>query len=466
MNRRFLYLIVFFITLFVTCQNNLAQSINAKPNIIFILIDDMGYGDLSCYGNTKVKTPNFDRLAASGVKFTQFYVNSPVCSPSRVALMTGQYPQRWDITSYLSSRKENTDRKLAHYLDPKAPSLGRVMKSAGYATGHFGKWHLGGGRDVGDAPHPSAYGFDQSLVNMEGLGDRILEKGLKLADQSATLGQGKMIWAEKHEMTRIYIDSALAFIGRNKEKPFYINLWPGDVHDMHQPQAGTVEKFASVSSNPYEQKFFAVLEETDRQLGRLLDGLEAAGVAGNTLVVLTSDNGPTDWPMYYQAGQTPPGSTAHFYGRKWSLYEGGIRVPFMVSWKRKFPVGLTDSTTVGVAFDLFPSLCQLARIPLPQSIKPDGVDISAAFYGKPLSRKKDICWEYPNLPKPGKAEFVSPQLAIRSGDWKLLMEKDGTGHKLFNLATDPGERHDLTREKEKVADQLSKKLLSGYEGVK
>jgi uncharacterized sulfatase len=141
-----------------------------RPNIVMILIDDMGWGDFSCFGNKQAKTPNIDRLAAEGLRFEQFYTASPICSPSRVGLSTGQYPQRWRITSYLNNRAENAARGMDHWLDPQAPMLSRMLQNAGYATGHFGKWHMGGQRDVDDAPPITAYGFDASLTNFEGMG--------------------------------------------------------------------------------------------------------------------------------------------------------------------------------------------------------------------------------------------------------------------------------------------------------
>lgn len=457
-------LIACLIAILITFSKIPAQTAG-KPNVVLILIDDMGYGDLGCYGNSKVQTPHLDKLAAKGVKFTNFYVNSPVCSPSRVAILTGQYPQRWNITSYLDSRAKNTERKLAHFLDPQAPSLARVLQSTGYATGHFGKWHLGGGRDVDNAPHPSAYGFDKSLVSFEGLGDRVLFTGENLSKQSFQLGQGKINWIEKYQSTGVYVDSALSFIRKNKTLPFYVNLWLDDVHDEHKPKPGAAEKYQSVTNNPYEQKFFAVLEEMDRQLGRFISELEKLGLLTNTLIILTSDNGPTDWPYYYSSGHTPPGSTAQLYGRKWSLYEGGISVPFLVSWPEKLPSGITDSTTVGAALDLFPTICHLTGSPLPKNALLDGIDLSAAFYGKPIARKKDIFWQYPNRPKPGNAAFISPPLAIRSGKWKLLMEEDFSNLHLYNLQKDPYEKRDVAKENKKVTARLSKRLMHWYNDI-
>ena len=156
--------------------------VNAKPlvaqtektNFIVVLIDDMGWSDLSCFGNQAVETENIDRLAKEGIRFTNFYVNAPICSPSRTALTTGQYPQRWRITSFLNDRKDNVRRGMANWLEPSAPTLARSLQGAGYATGHFGKWHMGGQRDVGEAPLIAEYGFDASLTNFEGLGPRLL----------------------------------------------------------------------------------------------------------------------------------------------------------------------------------------------------------------------------------------------------------------------------------------------------
>ena len=167
----------------------------APPNIIVVLIDDMGWGDFSCFGNTEAKTPNIDRLAEEGLRFRQFYVNSPICSPSRCALLTGQYPQRWKITSFLENRASNQRRGMAQWLDPKAPTLARSLKSAGYATGHFGKWHLGGQRDVADAPLITAYGYDASLTNFEGMGPKLLPLTLRPGDK-----EPKKIWGDAERL--------------------------------------------------------------------------------------------------------------------------------------------------------------------------------------------------------------------------------------------------------------------------
>ena len=437
-------------------------SAKKHPNIVFIFIDDLGYADLSCYGNRDVKTANIDQLAEEGIRFTQFYVNSPICSPSRVAVTTGMYPGRWRINSYLSSREQNHKRDMADFLDPKAPTLARTLSKAGYATGHFGKWHMGGGRDVDDAPHPQAYGFDESLVSFEGLGDRVLPPG-GLSEESEKLGQGNIQHAPKHKLTEIYVDRTIDFIRRNKDRPFYINLWPNDVHDSHEPRPELLEKYKDFAKNHYLQKFYAVLDELDRQIGRLTREIEKLGLDDNTLIIFAGDNGPTDWPFYYKKGFGPPGSAFPLRGRKWSLYEGGIRVPFIVRWKGTIPQGKVNEKAVLCGIDLFASLCALAQVGLPKDVAIDGQDMSRALLGKELVRTEPIFWEYRRKPfylKPGGQGFVSPNLAVREGKWKLLINDDDSDAQLYDLAKDIAETTNLAGKYPQLTRRLSEMVLA------
>jgi len=438
--------------LFATCFIHAAD----KPNIVFVLIDDLGYGDFGVTGNKEVPTPNIDRLAAQGTRLTQFHVGAPICSPSRVAFTTGQYPQRWKIHSFLAQRSYNQRRNMADFLDPKAPALARTFKSAGYATAHIGKWHMGGGRDVGDAPLPQEYGFDDSLVSFEGLGDRILPPG-DLPDQSAKLGRGNITRVKQHEQTGIYVERAIDFIQRNKTAPFYLHLWLDDVHDPFNPAPGSTEKFAGKGRNDEDRKFFATLADMDRQLGRLFDSIDELGLDKNTLIILTGDNGPTAWRHYYDKGIEPPGSTAGDRGRKWSLYEGGIRQPLIARWTGKIPAGRVDETSLVTAVDFFPSLTKIAGIKSPK-VEFDGVDISAALLGKDFKRKKPIIWEYRHDIKPGDPRDVSPQLALRDGIWKFLMDYDGSRPELYDLASDPVESRNLAAQNPKRVKAMSAQL--------
>ena len=429
------------------------------PNIVFIFIDDMGYADPGCFGNPFLKTPNIDRLATEGIKLTNFYVNSPICSPSRVAVTTGQYPARWKIHSFLNSRAGNKSRGMADYLDKAAPTTAKKLKAAGYATAHFGKWHMGGGRDVDDAPLPVEYGFDESLVAFEGLGDRLL---VNPKNSSTRLGHGKISFCNRWEKTEKYTDRAIDFIRRNKDKPWYVRLFPNDVHDAHVPLPGTEEPWKSVTDNPWEHKFLAVLKEMDRQIGRLVNEIDALGLGEKTLIVFTSDNGPTDWPKYYRDNSGgPPGFTGPFLGRKWSLFEGGIRMPFIARWKGTIPEGTVDQKSVMSGIDLSPTFCGLAGVKVPQSEQLDGIDLSSVLLGKPVTRPKPLFWQYgaPHaVLKPGRLEYQSPSFAVRDGIWKYLVDPDGSSARLFNLFKDPGEKVNLLQDEPQRAATLHGKL--------
>ena len=437
-----------------------------RPNIVFVFIDDMGYGDLSCYGNTGIRTENIDRLADEGVRFEQFYVASPICSPSRVGITTGQFPARHMIHSFLSSRKRNRERGMRDFLDPAVPTIARAFRDAGYATAHFGKWHMGGGRDVDDAPLPQAYGFDESLVSFEGLGDRILPPG-GLSEQSKKLGRGTIREVAKHEMTEIYVDRAIDFIQRNREQPLYMQVWLNDVHDRFSPKPALLEKFARFASSPYRQQYFAVIDEMDRQLGRLFNEVDALGLAEKTILVVASDNGPTAWRRYYNEGYDPPGKTNGLRGRKWSLYEGGIREPLIVRWKGVTAAGLTNVKTVVSGVDFLPTFCSLAGIE-PPGAGLDGVDMSAAFRGGQPTRHRALFWEYgrdASYLRPGLESDHSPALAVRDGNWKLLMNPDGTGVELYDFSTGFGETVNLAANKPDVARRLKDALAEWWRSI-
>jgi arylsulfatase A-like enzyme len=441
---------------------SLSANTAEHPNILFVLIDDLGYGDFSCTGNKEVETENIDRLAAEGIRFTQFYVSSPICSPSRTAFLTGHYPARYRMHSYLDNRKRNKDRDMPDWLDPQAPSLARTLKQAGYATAHVGKWHLGGGRDVGDAPLPQAYGFDESLTSFEGLGDRLLIKGDGLSEQNAKLGRGQITWLEKHELTRGYVDHSIDFITRQQAKPFYLQLWLCDVHDSHKPKQESLARFTGKGRSEDDRKFYAVLDEMDRELGRLFTAIDKLGLAEKTLIVVTGDNGPTAWPSYYKRGVEPPGSTAGLRGRKWSLYEGGIRQPLIVRWKGHLPAGRVNETSVITAVDFFPTILRLTNLSLSKPTF-DGEAMHSAWLGKAQQRKRPIFWEYgrgTDYLKPGQEADQSPTLALREGDWKLLMNADETRTELYNLRRDPNETNNLVTIQAKRAAAMKQRLLA------
>jgi len=420
-----------------------ADKTPTRPNIVLILSDDMGFGDLGCYGGQLAPTPNLDRMATEGIRFTQYYSASPICSPSRTGILTSMYPARWRITSYLQTRKGNAACGQADFLDPQAPSLARTLKAAGYATGHFGKWHLGGGRDVTNAPPFSAYGFDEHASTWETPAPH--------PDITAT----NWIWSpqdkvKRWDRTAFFVDKTLDFLRRHKRQPCYVNLWPDDVHTPWVPSG---ELLSECPNGPEPQrKFRAVLDEYDRQFGRFFAGLKELGIDENTLVIFTCDNGPL--PTF--TGQR----SAPFRASKLSLYEGGIRMPFVVRWPGHTPAGLVDEHSVISAVDLFPSLCAIANVPLPKGEALDGENLSRAFLGKNVRRRKPLFWEYGRNDEafaypPGKDR--SPNVAVRDGNWKLLI--NGSGPELYDLSNDPAEEHNVTAENGGRSERLSRVAL-------
>lgn len=419
-----------------------------QPNILFILVDDLGFGDLSLTGNKLVATPNIDALARDGLVMTQFYDAAPICSPSRSALMTGQFPARHRFVTFIADRKRNRALGQADWLDPNLPTLPRALRMAGYATGHFGKWHLGGGRDVDDAPLPSAYGFDESYTQFEGLGPRVLANDVitPLARQSAAMGQGRIDWLPRWDFTGRYVDRMLDFARRSKDRPWFAQLWLDDVHSPWRPSAGQLAAVKGKGRNAGEDRFLAVLVAMDAEIGRLVAGLRAAGELDDTLILFTSDNGP-------MTGAQNPGSAGPWRGRKAGLYEGGIRQPLIVRWPGHARPGSSDAASVVNAVDMFPTLARIGGAAGPAGV--DGIDVSAALHGKPIRSRPDI---FTHIGRPRSETALGPLYSIRSGPWKLLMDIDGSGVELYNLDADPGETRDRAMQEAAVTKRLSVRL--------
>jgi arylsulfatase A-like enzyme len=430
-----------------------------KPNILFILIDDMGYADLGCYGNNEVKTPAIDQLAREGIRFTQYYAGAPICSPSRVAVFTGQYPPRWKITSYIDSRAKNQERGMRDFLDPQALSIAKILSAAGYYTAHIGKWHMGGGRDVGEAPLITEYGFDESVTQFEGLGERYLatyetlnlkDSTRQLEKSSALLERGEVHWEKRYHITERFVDRSIRAIvtAQKSEKPFFINLWPDDVHTPLEPSP------ANRGNRSKHDRYMGVVTELDQQLGRIFDFIRNdTELAGNTMIIVTSDNGP----------EPGAGSAGNLRSTKGSLYEGGIREPFIVWFPSRIPLkkrGTTNYENVIVGMDLPPSFAALAGVANTHPF--DGVDVSEAFVGRPLAKRKHpIMWQRPPDRKMLEGG-PQPDLGIREGNFKMLIDVDGSRVELYDIAKDEEESRNIAGEHPKLVKVLSDKLLKWH----
>jgi arylsulfatase A-like enzyme len=414
-----------------------ADATPARPNIVFIFADDWGWGDLSCHSSTWLATPHLDRLAAEGIDFQQFNVLNPVCSPSRAAVMTGHYPARYCIHEHFVSPAKNRQRGMPDWLDPKAPMLPRLLKQAGYRTGHFGKWHLTN-RETRGAPPPEAYGYDEAKVFNGGA-------EWPVAAVNATA------------------DDAAAFIEASAGKPFFVNVWLHESHTPHTPAPESMHRWKALDER--QRVYAAVITDGDAAVGKILAALRTAGVERNTLVMFSSDNGPES------TGQGDPsamqdddaavrgygtscsvGETGGLRGRKRSLFEGGVRVPFLVRWPGHAPAGLKNDTTVFTAVDLLPTLCAAAGVDLPADYRGDGENLLAALEGKPVARTRPIHWQWRGS---AGGPDLWPRLAVRDGDWKLLLDPEEDRAELYRLSEDRGEARNVAAEHGDVVAKLS-----------
>jgi arylsulfatase A-like enzyme len=416
----------------------------SRPNVLFVLADDMGWGDLSCYGNTRLRTPNLDKLASQGVLFSQFYVNGSVCSPTRSSFMTGRFPARNQIHGHLATVEQNQKRAMPNFLSPKTPNIAATLRGAGYRTGHIGKWHLG---HSPDAPGPEAYGFDHQMS--------VTSSDLTYDEQAPGFRAKSSEWI---------VDRGLEFIRSTpKNQPFYTQLWMLLPHAALAPTPEQLAPFKNMAPGrdvPWpgaQQIYGASLRDLDTQVGRLMDELEKDGRAENTIVLFASDNGPEDIHIG-NASHSAFGSPGPFRGRKRSLYEGGVRVPGIVRWPDKIRAGRVDTRSVISGVDWFPTVAKLAGSALPSGLDIDGEDVSDVLLGSSRAKRKPLFWEW-RYQVHGYTANRSPILSIRDGDWKLLMNPDRSRVELYNIPLDPGESNNLASSQPKIVAKMSKSVL-------
>lgn len=354
--------------------------------------------------------------------------------------MTGQFPARHRIHGHIAEAQENARRGMPNYLDPAVPTLARTLQQAGYVTAHFGKWHLGGGQG---APPPSAYGFDTT----------------RAINSSDPLGQQALGGRDNRpRSTEFIVNETLQFIEANKNKPFYVNAWLQDTHAPIIPTDAQQEEHYKNLTGP-ARVYYTAATEADKQLGRLLARLDALGLSDNTIIVFSSDNGPEDMSIQ-NAAHSAVGSPGPFRGRKRSLYEGGVRVPFIVRWPGKVPADRVDNETVVGGVDFLPTVCALTGVPVPSGHAMDGENLSAALLGgKPVVRSKPLFWEW-RFRIFGHPLNYSPTLAIREGKWKLLMNRDKSRVELYDIPSDPMQVDNQANRNPQVVAALSERLLA------
>jgi arylsulfatase A-like enzyme len=412
-----------------------------RPNFIVILTDDQGYGDLGCYGSAELATPRIDRMADEGVRLTDFYMAGAVCTPSRAALMTGRYAQRVGLPGVLfpSSLPELADTE-AGGIGADEVTIAELLREAGYATTCIGKWHLGD-----RAEHlPTRHGFD-SFFGLPYSNDMHPPNSKRPYSPLPLMRNERVVETDPDQdlLTRRYTDEALRFIIDNRERPFFLYL----AHSMpHRPLHASEpfltriapDSLAKIQGEDRSRDILypAVIEELDRSTGEILDALDELGIGSRTLVVFTSDNGPTVGGL---------GSAGPLRGRKGSMFEGGLRVPCVMRWPGRIPAGSVRNQ-VCTAMDLLPTFAHLAGAQPPSDRVMDGRNIWPVVSGDPTAQSPHSSFFY----------FSAERLyGVRSGRWKLLWERQCADEQdrwctgatvrraLFDLESDPGESIDL-----------------------
>lgn len=420
-----------------------------KPNIIILLADDLGYRDLSCYGSTQVYTPNIDKLATEGMRFTDFYAGSAVCSPSRAALLTGRSSVRAGIYSWI-----HPSQKM--HLHSDEVTIAEVLKEQGYVTAHIGKWHLGYDLEEGSGPGPDPgdQGFDYWIAT--GNNARPSHH-----NPDNFVRNGKAIGVIEGYSSQIVVENAIKWLDekRDPSSPYFLNLW---FHEPHAPVAAP-DELTERHSQTAKPAYYGSIENMDNAIGKLLDRLEQTGQSENTIVFFMSDNGS------YMGKY---GSNGEFKSGKTKLWEGGIRVPGIVRWPGVVEPGKIERKPAGVV-DILPTICGITDTDLPADREIDGTSLVPLYKGNSFTRRKPLYWFY----SPSR-----PVVVIRDGDWSLiadpeldipkdnLFEEEWIGmiketrlknFRLYNLRRDPGQGGEsVTDDYPKVFDSMKADLIA------
>jgi arylsulfatase A-like enzyme len=422
-----------------------ASAASRPPNIIFMLVDDWGWTDAACFGSKLYETPNFDRLATQGMKFTQAYAACTVCSPTRAAIMTGKYPARLHITDWIAGHNRPFAKlKIPDWqmhLPLEETTIAEALKERGYATGHFGKWHLGN-----EEFYPEHQGFD---VNVG---------GCYMGSPGAYFPPYRIPNITDEQPGEFLSDrltrEAIKFIEANRDRPFYVYL---PHYAVHQPIAGKPEVIAKyqkkLASGNYTQTnavYAALVESIDDSLGALMKKLAELKLEENTIIFVTGDNGGLSGTVNAQGWRPGPTRNDPLRLGKGSAYEGGTRVPLVVKWPGVTKPGSVNETPV-ISVDYFPTILDIVTGAAPKS---DGESIAALLKGGTKLKRDAIYWHYPHY-HPGSA---TPYSAVRAGDWKLIHFFEDDHVELYNLKDDLSEKTDLAAKNGPKVAELRTKL--------
>ena len=418
-----------FLFLLIQCFYSFGQ----KPNIVYIFADDLGYGDLSCYGAKDINTPNIDQIAKEGIKFTEFYSASSVCSPSRAALLTGRYPQRMGINTVFFSESFTG-------IPDKEITIPEILKEKGYATGIVGKWHLGHHYQY----LPLQQGFDEYF-------------GIPYSNdmESVVYMRGNEVESYKVKqqyITKTYTKEAQKFITKNKDNSFFLYI----AHSMPHVPLYASEEFIGTSKRGL---YGDVVQELDWSVGQILKSLREHGILENTLIVFSSDNGP--WLAMKEDG----GSAGDLREGKTFTFDGGMKVPTVAMWKNRIPQGIIN-TEVASQMDWFPTIANITGSSIPKGLVIDGLDISKVLTDKGNRKNSDLLFlDGKQLQgyRSGQWKVKLPYKGFRGNKWKQFVKAHDT--LLFNLNTDPGEKNNLFEKYPEKAKEILKEMIEKYQDM-
>jgi arylsulfatase A len=425
----------------------LAGSVLAQdrpPNVVLMLVDDLGWTDLACQGSKFHETPHLDQLARDGMRFTEAYAACTVCSPTRAAVLTGKSPARLHLTDWIAGHARPHARlKVPDWtksLPQEETTLAEHLKGAGYATASIGKWHLG-------PDGPKAHGFDHNLGGYEAGQPPSYFSPYKIP----TLKDGP----EGEFLTDRLTEEAVGFIRASKDRPFFVYLPHYAVHTPLQAKAKVIAKYRAKgpAGNHHDPVYAALVESVDDSVGRLRAALKELDLANNTLFVFTSDNGGLSQLVGPQGWRRGPTDNSPLRLGKGSAYEGGVRVPLLVAWPEVIEPGSTCDTPV-ISYDLAPTVLAATGVKPGAEIVFDGESLLPLLIQKDLLQRDTLHWHYPHY-HPGGA---TPYSALRSGDWKLLLFHEDDRLELYNLRRDPGETLNLAEAEADIALELREQL--------
>lgn len=444
-----------------------ADNKTERPNFVVILCDDLGYGDLGCFGHPHIKTPNLDRLASQGIRLTDCYSSAPVCSSSRVGLLTGRTPNRTGVYDWIPNGHPV-------HLKKEEVTIAKLLRDAGYTTAHSGKWHCNGKFNSKEQPQPGDHGFDHWFSTQNNASP-------SHANPKNFVRNGKEVGPLEGYSCQLVAKEAIDWLNhRDKGKPFYLHVC---FHEPHEPVASphdVVGKYSGIAESEDQAQYFANVTNMDLAVGDIMEKLDSMGLSQSTLVFFTSDNGPETLNRYRSANRSY-GSPGPLRGMKLHIYDGGIRVPGILRWTGKVKPGQTSAVPV-CGLDVLPTFCELAGIEAPKDRAIDGSSFVALLKREEMNRRQPLFWHYYRAISP-------PRVAMRDGDWKIVAHWNATTElrelgsnvnpnvvkfiktaqlskfELYNLKDDIGEKDDLANQHPDVLNKMKAAVIKKYTEV-